>query len=67
MALWCLVGNRLEPILVLPIRGDNAYPGMVVEESRVLVSYYSLHDVDNGPKPKPEEYVSEIYLAEIEL
>ena len=31
------------------------------------VSYYSQHDVDNGPKPKPGECSSEIYLAEIEL
>jgi len=67
VALWRLVRDRLEPILVLPSRGDNAYPGMVVEEGRVLMSYYSQHDVDNGPKPKPGECSSEIYLAEIEL
>ncbi len=66
VALWRLVGDRLDPILVLPSRGDNAYPGMVVEEGRVLVSYYSQHDVDNGPKPKPGEFASEIFLAEIE-
>jgi len=29
--------------------------------------YYSQHDVDNGPKPKPGERSSEIYLTEIEL
>ena len=67
VVLWRLVGDSLEPILVLPSRGDNAYPGMVVEEGRVLMSYYSQHDVDNGPKPKPGECPSEIYLAEIEL
>ena len=65
VAVWRLVGNHLEPILVLPSRGDNAYPGMVVETGKVLVSYYSQHDVDNGPKPKPGECPSEIYLAEI--
>ena len=65
VVLWRLVGDRLEPILVLPSRGDNAYPGMVVETGRVLVSYYSQHDVDQGPKPKPGEHASEIYLAEI--
>ncbi|MBE9546742.1 MAG: hypothetical protein IMF10_04490 [Proteobacteria bacterium] len=64
-AIWRIVGDQLEPILVLPSRGDNAYPGMVVEEDRLLISYYSQHDVDNGPTPKPGEYASEIYLAEI--
>jgi len=67
VALWRLVGDRFEPILVLPSRGDNAYPGMVVETGRVLVSYHSQHDVDEGPKPKPGEHASEIYLAEIGL
>jgi len=67
VALWRFIGDSLEPILVLPSRGDNAYPGMVVEEGSVLISYYSQHDVDNGPRPKPGECPSEIYLAEIEL
>ncbi|MCD6169171.1 MAG: exo-alpha-sialidase, partial [Candidatus Latescibacteria bacterium] len=67
VALWRLVANRLGPIVLLPSRGDNAYPGMVVETGRVLVSYYSQHDVDDGPKSKPGEHASEIYLAEIGL
>lgn len=66
-AIWKLVGDHLEPILVLPSRGDCGYPGLVIKEDRVLMSYYSQHDVDEGPKPKPGEYASEIYLAEIEL
>ena len=66
-AIWKLVGDRLEPILVLPSRGDCGYPGLVVEEDRVLMSFYSQHDVDEGPKPKHGEHASEIYLAEIGL
>ena len=66
-AIWKLVGDHLEPILVLPSRGDCGYPGLVVEEDRVLMSFYSQHDVDEGPKPKPGECANEIYLAEIEL
>ena len=64
-AVWRIVGDQLEPILVLPSRGDNAYPGMVVEKDRALICYYSQHDVDEGPEPKPGEHASEIYLAEI--
>ena len=66
-AIWRLVEDHLEPILVLPSRGDCGYPGLVVEEDRVLMSFYSQHDVDEGPKPKPGECANEIYLAEIEL
>ena len=64
-AIWRLVGHQLEPILVLPSRGDCGYPGLVVEEDRVLMSFYSQHDVDEGPEPKPGECANEIYLAEI--
>ncbi|MCK4591374.1 MAG: hypothetical protein KAT86_06440, partial [Candidatus Latescibacteria bacterium] len=65
--IWRLVENQLEPILVLPSRGDCGYPGLVVEEDRVLMSFYSQHDVDQGPKPKSGETANEIYLAEIGL
>jgi hypothetical protein len=40
---------------VLPSRGDCGYPGLVVEKDRALISYYSQHDVDEGPEPKPGE------------
>jgi len=66
-AIWKLMGDHLEPILVLPSRGDCGYPGLVVEEDRVLMSFYSQHDVDEGPEPKPGECANEIYLAEIAL
>ena len=66
-AIWRLVDDHLEPILVLPSRGDCGYPGLVVEKERVLMSFYSQHDVDEGPKPNPDERANEIYLAEIEV
>ncbi len=65
--LWRLTGDRLEPILVFPSRGDCGYPGLVVEEDRVLMSYYSQHDVDEGPTSAPGECACEIYLAQIAL
>jgi hypothetical protein len=66
-AIWRFVDGKLDPILVFPSAGDCGYPGMVVEEDRVLISYYSQHDVDNGPEQKPGECPNEIYLAEITL
>ena len=64
-AIWRLVGDRLEPILVFPSRGDCAYPGLVVEDDRVLMSYYSQHDIDQGPEPNPGEQSSEIFLSRL--
>ena len=66
-AIWRFTGDVLEPIIVLPSRGDCAYPGLVVEKDRVLMSYYSQHDVDEGPDTKPGECANEIFLAEIDL
>ena len=64
-AIWRLVGDQLEPILVLPSLGDCGYPGLVVEKDRILMSFYSQHDVDEGPDPRPGECANEIYLTEI--
>ena len=64
-AIWRLAGDQLEPILVLPSRGDCGYPGLLVQADRVLMSFYSQHDVDEGPTPKNGETANEIYLAEI--
>jgi len=44
------------PELILPSGGDNSYPGMVMHEGKLWVSYYSSH-----------EGKSAIYLAVIEL
>jgi len=45
--------------------GDCGYPGMMVEKDRILLSYYSQHDVDQAPKSKPGEIANDIYLAEV--
>ncbi len=66
-AIWRLKGSRLDPIVVFPSRGDCGYPGLVIENNRVLMSYYSQHDIDNGPEPEPGECASEIYLAEVSI
>ncbi len=66
-AIWRFADGKLDPILVFPSGGDCGYPGMVVEADRVLMSYYSQHDVDSGPEQKPGECPSDIYLAEIGL
>ncbi len=65
--IWRLRGGYLDPLLVLPSRGDCGYPGLVVEEDRVLMSFYSQHDIDAGPTPVDGENANEIYLAEIAL
>jgi len=45
--------------------GDCGYPGLVVEKDRVLMSYYSQHDVNQARNPSPGQIASDIYLAEI--
>ena len=50
-----LAGNWTE-LAVLPSGGDTSYPGMVLEGSELLVSYYSSH-----------EGKSAIYLARLRL
>ena len=59
MALYTLNLKQaeLKPVLLLPSAGDSSYPGLVLQENKLLVSYYSSH-IDSK---------SSIYLAEIEL
>ena len=64
-AIWRFIDGKLDPILVFPSAGDCGYPGMVVEKDRILLSYYSQHDVDQAPKSKPGEIANDIYLAEV--
>lgn len=52
-----LASGKLEVGLVLPSAGDNSYPGLVIQGSTLLVSYYSCHE-DNR---------SSIFLAKIDL
>jgi hypothetical protein len=59
MALYALNLKKatMLPTLVLPSAGDSSYPGLVLTQNKLLVSYYSSH-IDNK---------SSIYLAEIDL
>jgi len=49
-------GGDFESILTLPSGGDSSYPGMVVEDQTLWVSYYSSH-----------EGQAAIYLAKVPL
>lgn len=55
-AIARMTETGIEPILYLPSGGDCSYPGMVLDGSRLLISYYSSH-----------EGKSAVYRAEIEL
>src|SRR5690606_35360233 len=48
--------GQFRKILRLPSGGDNSYPGFVITQDKVYVSYYSSH-----------EEISSIYLAEIQM
>lgn len=48
--------GTLEPVLDLPSGGDTSYPGMVVEDGTLWMSYYSSHAAKTA-----------IYLARIDL
>lgn len=52
--------GELVPLFALPSRGDNSYPGFVVDEERgeVLVSYYSAHE-----RKEPAIYLARLDLA----
>jgi hypothetical protein len=47
--------------LLLPSGGDTSYPGMVIKEKKVYLSYYSSHQTSH------QESKSAIYLAQISL
>ena len=57
--LWTLdLENRqLKRKLLLPSAGDSSYPGLVLSEDKLLVSYYSSH----------KDGKSNIYLAQISV
>lgn len=52
-----LNSRKLNMIAELPSAGDNSYPGLVVHENTLWVSYYSSH----------EDQKSQIYLAKLDL
>jgi hypothetical protein len=55
-ALGRMTTTSYTPELLLPSGGDNSYPGLVLHDGKLWVSYYSSH-----------EGKTSIYLAEIEL
>ena len=52
-----LISGKVSEKLILPSGGDNSYPGLVVLEKQLYLSYYSSH----------EDQQSAIYLAQITL
>ena len=52
-----LLNGDLHELLILPSAGDNSYPGVVLKEGMLYVSYYSSH----------EDNKSSVYLAQINL
>lgn len=52
----CMSPTEYQPLLVLPSGGDTGYPGMVIHEGTLWISYYSSH-----------EGKANIYLARIRL
>ncbi|MFT6990141.1 MAG: hypothetical protein ACJASL_002119 [Paraglaciecola sp.] len=52
-----LSDGNLQELLILPSAGDNSYPGLVLKEHMLYVSYYSSH----------EDNKSCVYLAQIDF
>jgi hypothetical protein len=52
-----LANGDLQELLILPSAGDNSYPGLVLKEGLLYVSYYSSH----------EDNKSSVYLAQVKL
>ena len=52
-----LSNGNLQELLILPSGGDNSYPGLVLQQGKLYISYYSSHG-DNK---------SCVYLAEINM
>lgn len=50
------VEKKITEILQLPSGGDNGYPGMILQDDTLLISYYSSH-----------EQRTSIYLAKVKL
>jgi hypothetical protein len=54
--VWLTTDGDVVPILTLPSGGDTSYPGFVLDDDKLLVSYYSSHEDKTA-----------IYLATIRL
>lgn len=63
---WCTTsiyvgnadGTNFHQVLVLPSGGDTSYPGLLIENGELIVSYYASHEANWRPS---------IYLARIPL
>lgn len=75
LALYWLVGDKLQEIAELPSGGDCSYPGFVEladaghngtasTSGRALVSYYSSHEKDAAGQPITAIYVARLKIAE---
>jgi len=42
--VWLTLEGDVVPILRLPSSGDTSYPGLVLDDDKLLVSYYSSHE-----------------------
>lgn len=54
--VWLTLDGDVVPILKLPSGGDTSYPGLVLDDDKLLVSYYSSHEDKTA-----------VYLATIRL
>lgn len=66
IGVWCTTsiyvghadGTHFHQVLVLPSGGDTGYPGLLIENGELIVSYYASHEANWRPS---------IYLARIPL
>ena len=58
-ALWTMDINslKLNLRLILPSAGDNSYPGLLLKDDNLFVSYYSMH----------QDQQSRVYLAKLSI
>jgi hypothetical protein len=54
--LFAMTRDSLEPVLELPSSGDSSYPGMVLHDGVLWVSYYSSHEEKTA-----------VYLAKVKV
>ncbi|WP_206484153.1 hypothetical protein [Thalassotalea sp. G2M2-11] len=52
-----LQNNQVEKLLTLPSTGDTSYPGLLIKDTQLIVSYYSEHQANK----------SSIFLAKVQL
>lgn len=55
-ALCRIIGGQVKAVLTLPSAGDTSYPGIVLQDKILWISYYSSHESNTA-----------IYLAKVQL